>query len=246
MDVNATAVNFVFDDIELSGIEGTGFLQSRTLTPGESGTQAQGLYGYEYRIDLTEVGGILNMVSISSFRIVFGPVESLDFDGDGTDEKVYFVTSGGLGNIAPTSVDVAGDTFTFNFSPGICVGNYPGGGDCSFFFGLVSAYPAVHVNSEIHAGGTDYILDARAPDFPWNFAYRTYISKFIYYGAYSQAWDCRERRQGILLSVLISLEAYVSEEEYFLSFHSRRQTWSVLLKKAWDVDAPFPAISGVR
>lgn len=178
VSVNAPAVNYVFDndgvitimdtidDIELSGMEGTGFLQSRTLPPGESGTQAEGLYGFEYRIDLTEVAGILHMVSIRSFRIVFGPVESLDFDGNGTDEEVYVVTSGGLGNITPTSVDVAGDTLTFNFSPGINVGNFPGDGDCSFFFGLVSAYPAHPVTSEIHASGNDYTLDARAPDFP--------------------------------------------------------------------------------
>lgn len=178
VNVNAPAINYVFDndgiititdttdDIELIGMEGTGFLQSRTLPVGETGTLAEGLYGYEYRIDLTEVGGILNIVCISSFKIVFGPVESLDFDGNGSNEDVYVVTTGGLGNISPTSVDVAGDTLTFNFSPGICAGNAPGNGDCSFFFGLVSAYPAQLVTSEIHAGGTDYQLEARAPNHP--------------------------------------------------------------------------------
>ena len=178
VNVNAPAVNYVFDndgiititdttdDIELIGMEGTGFLQSRTLPVGETGTAAEGLYGYQYRIDLTEVGGILNIVCISSFKIVFGPVVSLDFDGNGSNEDVYVVTTGGLGNISPTSVDVAGDTLTFNFSPGICVGNAPGNGDCSFFFGLVSAYPAHFVTSEIHAGGTDYQLEARAPSYP--------------------------------------------------------------------------------
>jgi hypothetical protein len=178
VDVNAPAVNYIFDndgtitvtditdDIELIGMEGTGFLQSRTLPVGETGTAAEGLYGYEYRIDLTEVAGILNIVCISSFRIVFGPVESLDFDGNGSNEEVFVVTTGGLGNISPSSVDVAGDTLTFNFSPGICAGNAPGNGDCSFFFGLVSAYPAHLVTSEIHAGGNDYHLEARAPNHP--------------------------------------------------------------------------------
>ena len=178
VDVNAPAVNYIFDndgiitvtdtsdDIELIGMQGTGFLQSRTLPVGEAGTPAEGLYGYEYRIDLTEVAGILNIVCISSFNIVFGPVVSLDFDGNGSNEEVYVVTTGGLGNISPTSVDVAGDTLTFNFSPGICAGNAPGNGDCSFFFGLVSAYPANFVTSEIHAGGTDYQLEARAPNHP--------------------------------------------------------------------------------
>ncbi|MCK5115552.1 MAG: hypothetical protein KAR44_03065 [Candidatus Aegiribacteria sp.] len=178
VDVNAPAVNYIFDndgiitvtdtsdDIELNGMQGTGFLQSRTLPVGEAGTVAEGLYGYEYRIDLSEVAGILNIVCISSFRIVFGPVVLLDFDGNGSSEEVYVVTTGGLGNISPTSVDVAGDTLTFNFSPGICAGNAPGNGDCSFFFGLVSAYPANFITSEIHAGGTDYQLEARAPNHP--------------------------------------------------------------------------------
>ena len=178
VNVNAPAINYIFDndgtilvtdtsdDIELIGMEGIGFLQSRTLPVGETGTVAEGLYGYEYRIDLTEVGGILNIACISSFRIVFGPVESLDFDGNGSNEEVYVVTTGGLGNITPTSVDVAGDTLTFNFSPGICAGNAPGNGDCSFFFGVVSAYPAHLVTSEIRAGGTDYNIEARAPSHP--------------------------------------------------------------------------------
>lgn len=178
VNVNAPAINYIFDndgtitvtdttdDIELIGMMGTGFLQSRTLPIGETGMVAEGLYGYQYLIDLTEVGGILNIVCISSFRIVFGPVVSLDFDGNGSSEEVYVVTTGGLGNITPTSVDVAGDTLTFNFSPGICAGNAPGNGDCSFFFGLVSAYPAHLITSEIHAGDNHYILEARAPSHP--------------------------------------------------------------------------------
>jgi len=178
VNVNAPAVNYIFDndgtitvndtsdDIALAGMQGTGFLQSRTFPPGETGTAAAGLYGYEYRIDLSEVGGILNIVCVNSFEIVFGPLESLDFDGDGNKEEVYVVTSGGLGNIAPSSASMSGDTLTFNFSPGICAGNAPGNGDCSFFFGVVSAYPAHPVTSSIQAGGFDYQLEARAPDFP--------------------------------------------------------------------------------
>ena len=178
VNVNAPAINYIFDndgtitvndtsdDIVLTGMQGNGFLQSRTFPPGEAGTTAEGLYGYEYRIDLSEVGGILNIVCINSFKIVFGPIVSLDFNGDGKKEEIYIVTSGGLGNIAPSSASISGDTLTFNFSPGICAGNAPGNGDCSFFFGMVSAYPAHPVISEIQAGGFNYQLEARAPDFP--------------------------------------------------------------------------------
>ncbi len=59
----------------------------------------------------------------------------------------------------------------------------------------------------------------------------------IYYGAYSQAWRGRERRQGIIPKVLISLKADASTEECTLSSHRRRQLWAVLLKKIWDIDA---------
>ena len=177
VDVNTPAINFVFDndgsivvndttdDILLNGMEGTGFLQSRTLPVGETGTVAEGLYGYEYRIDLREVAGILNIVCISSFSIEFGPVSSLDYDGDGDLDDVFVITTGGLGNISPTSVTVSGDTLTFNFSPGICAGNAPGNGDSSFFFGLTSAFPPCFVQSEIIADGTSYSIEARAPGF---------------------------------------------------------------------------------
>ena len=57
----------------------------------------------------------------------------------------------------------------------------------------------------------------------------------IYYGAYSQAWRGRERRQGILPKAPTEEKASMKDRSSF-SRH-RRQLWAVLLKKAWDVDA---------
>jgi hypothetical protein len=58
----------------------------------------------------------------------------------------------------------------------------------------------------------------------------------IYYGAYSQAWRGRERRQGIL-STATSEEKSVSSLKDRSLYSSRiRQLWTVLLKKVWDVD----------
>ncbi len=57
----------------------------------------------------------------------------------------------------------------------------------------------------------------------------------IYYGAYSQAWRGRERRQGISTT---TLQMYgKSEKSQSCSSRRRRQMWAVLLKKAWDVNA---------
>ena len=59
----------------------------------------------------------------------------------------------------------------------------------------------------------------------------------IYYGAYSQAWRGRERRQGILPTKPTELETDTSEEVRSSYSRRRRQEWAVLLKKVWDVDA---------
>jgi hypothetical protein len=56
----------------------------------------------------------------------------------------------------------------------------------------------------------------------------------IYYGAYSQAWRGRERRQGILPK---RPEDESSPERYGAVSARRRQRWAALLKKVWDIDA---------
>ena len=56
--------------------------------------------------------------------------------------------------------------------------------------------------------------------------------QIIYYGAYSQAWRGRERRQGISPKAPNDEEPASSMRD-----HQKRQLWAVLLKKVWDVDA---------
>ncbi|MEN8209806.1 MAG: transposase zinc-binding domain-containing protein, partial [Candidatus Fermentibacteria bacterium] len=56
----------------------------------------------------------------------------------------------------------------------------------------------------------------------------------IYYGAYSQAWRGRERRQGILPKAAAEEESASSTNDR--PSCSRRQLWAVLLKKVWDID----------
>jgi hypothetical protein len=59
----------------------------------------------------------------------------------------------------------------------------------------------------------------------------------IYYGAYSQAWRGRERRQGILQKAPAEEDSTSSIKDRSSYSRRRRQLWAVLLKKVWDIDA---------
>ena len=94
---------------------GDGRLQSRSFPAGESGTVGEDLHPYLYRIDMTQVGALTAQICVRTMTIDFGPVEPLDYDGDGDPDHVWVVTGGGLGSLAPsTAVQTA--------SPEICAG----------------------------------------------------------------------------------------------------------------------------
>ena len=59
----------------------------------------------------------------------------------------------------------------------------------------------------------------------------------IYYGAYSQAWRGRERRQGILPTAPAEEDSTSSIKDRSSYSRRRRQQWAMLLKKVWDIDA---------
>src|ERR1044071_6396651 len=176
VQVSAPPINCVFDasctivvndttaPINLSG-SGTGFFQSRTFR-GLPGSQAAGLYGYEYRVDLRNAVGITNIGCVTSVTINFGPVVStLDFNGDGTRrDQVFVVTGGGLGSVGIASADQTGDQITFNFSSPVCAGGSPGAGQSSFFWGLVSMRPPGFVTASVtQTNGPALNIQSRAP-----------------------------------------------------------------------------------
>ncbi len=177
VDVSAPDINCKFDadctitvddfsdHFVLPSHAGDAFLQSRRFPPGEPGTAAEGLYGYEYRLDLRDLAGLTALACISSFTIDFGPVVPIDYDDDGTLDDVYVITAGGLGTVGPTSAIQTCRTITFTFSPGVCAGSSPGGGETSFFFGLTSTNPSRAVVTTVRDTlGSVVELDARAPD----------------------------------------------------------------------------------
>lgn len=153
VDVNAPDINCVFysdctatvsdlvDEFPVPAADGQGKLQSRTQEPGEPGTPGAGLHVYEYRVNLEDVAGLTARICVSSLKLDFGPIASLDYDRDGDADDVYVVTGGGLGSVAPSLADQTGDTVTFTFSPPVCPGSRPGDGESSFFFGLASTNP---------------------------------------------------------------------------------------------------------
>lgn len=146
---------------------GNAFLQSRLWPAGEAGTSGAGLYPYLYRIDLRNAVGITAAACVTEMSIAFGPVASLDYNGDAKPEQVFVVTKGGLGNVKPIKAVQDAGKITFGFDPAVCVGASQGKGDSSFFFGLASKLPPQTVPAHL-AGtlGLDTTLRARAPQLP--------------------------------------------------------------------------------
>ena len=144
---------------------GDAFLQSRLWPTGEAGTVGAGLYPYLYRIDLRNAVGVTAAACVTTMQIDFGPVSTLDYNGDGKPEQIFVVTKGGLGNVKPVAASQSGDTITFRFDPAICVGGRTG--DSSFFFGLASTQGAHVVPAHLTGTlGLNNTLRAKAPKRP--------------------------------------------------------------------------------
>ncbi|HDO23020.1 MAG TPA: hypothetical protein ENG86_09280 [Nitrospirae bacterium] len=132
---------------------------------GKPGAPANGLYAYEYRIDLRNALGTTYVPCISSMTIEFGPVVStLDYNGDGEiGDQVYVVTSGGIGSIGLASAEKDNDKITFTFSSPVCAGGSPGTGQSTFFFGLVSTKQPKSVTATVkEATGSVHDVQVRS------------------------------------------------------------------------------------
>jgi hypothetical protein len=176
VNVSAPAINCVFnptctvtvndtsDNIALS-TGGTGFLQSRTFT-GQPGSPAAGLHAYQYRIDLRNAVGTTAISCVDWISFDFDPVVStLDYNGDGiTGDQVFVITGRGIGTIGIASADKIGNTITLRLKSPVCSGGQPGGGDSTFFWGLVSRTPPHFEMARVHeTGGVTHSLRIRTP-----------------------------------------------------------------------------------
>jgi len=147
VEVSAPNINCIFDrdcTITVSDIAsnftppsatGNAFLQSRTWPVGEAGTPGAGLYAYLYRIDLRNTTGVGATICVTKMNIDFGAITHLNYNDDSrTDDHIFVITQGGLGNVRPSSAEHANNIVSFQFAPPICVGTSSNEGDSSFFF----------------------------------------------------------------------------------------------------------------
>lgn len=175
VNVGAPAINCVFNttctvtvndstgNIPLPGISGTARLQSRTYV-GAKGAPGAGKQVYEYRVDLTQAVGILNIPCVTALTVNFGPVSKLQYNGGGPLDDVFVVTSGGLGTVGIAAANKFGNIVTFNFSAPVCAGGHPGAGATSYFFGLASTTPPMAITAMVRpSGGPALAVPARAP-----------------------------------------------------------------------------------
>ena len=174
VNVTAPAINCVFstscsvrvkdtkDDFDLSN-GGKGILRTRTFK-GADGSPAEGLFAYEYRLDLTDAVGTkpscVDWISLS-----FGPVVStLDFGGPARPDQVFVITNGGTGSIGLASAYQTRDTISFTFRSPVCSGTEKGKGASTYFWGLVSASDPENITALIHeTSRATHVVKTRSP-----------------------------------------------------------------------------------
>ena len=174
VNVAAPAINCVFstscsvrvkdtkEDFGL-GPSGKGILRTRTFK-GADGSPAEGLFAYEYRLDLTDAVGTkrscFDWISLS-----FGPVvKGLNFGGDPGPEQVFVITTGAIGSIGLTSAIQTRDTIKFRFKSPVCSGTSAAKGASTYFWGLVSEQPPKNMTVLLHeTGGATQVVKARSP-----------------------------------------------------------------------------------
>jgi len=153
-------------DYSASFMSGAAKLQSR-IFQGQAGSTTAGKWCYEYRIDLTQVAGITYIPYADELAIYsFGPLRQYDynFDSVATDD-VFNVTSGGLGSKGVTSAFLSGGYTYWVLNP-VYGGSYPGGGETSYFFGVVSDYPPTLRTMWVHTDTGWVQMTGYAPQYP--------------------------------------------------------------------------------
>ena len=161
--VDDTASTFTFDSMA-----GSGLLQSRLWERGQTGTEGVGLFPYLYRIDMTELVGPGNPACVTSLSLDFGPIVPLDYDGDSSLEDIFIVTSGAVGSVAPSAIDLTDGKLTLSFSPPVCGDFSPSqnNGESTFFMGLASPFREHAVTAEVSSNWDEPLsLATRAPDY---------------------------------------------------------------------------------
>ena len=174
VNVAAPAINCVFSkscsvrvkdtkqDVPLS-TGGEGVLRTRTFK-GASGSPGEGLFAYEYRLDLTDAVGT-KPSCIDWISLTFGPVVStLDFGGTARPDQVFVITTGGTGSIGLASAVQTRDTIRFRFTSPVCGGTSAAKGTSTYFWGLVSTSDPENITALLHeTNGATHVVKTRSP-----------------------------------------------------------------------------------
>jgi hypothetical protein len=132
-----TSPEDVVTDIPLPGITGKAVLHSRVIR-GAAGSQAQGRFVYEYRVDLSNATTFVDASCVSNLSVKFGPIEKLPYAPNSL-RDVYEIKQGVPPNqIGFSSAVQTGDLVTFTFERLICAADGTSPGATSFAFGLAS------------------------------------------------------------------------------------------------------------
>ena len=163
----SVSVTDYISEFAISGGSGNGRLQSR-IFQGQAGSTAAGKWVYEYRINLTPVAGITYVPYVNQLAInTWGAVRSYDYNSDGiATDDVFNITSGGVGTKAVTSAFVAAPWTYFVLNNPVYAGNSPGGGESSYFFGLVSDQAPVLRTMWVHTDSGWVSVTGYAPPLP--------------------------------------------------------------------------------
>jgi hypothetical protein len=146
---------------------GNGHLQSRVFQ-GQPGTTGAGKWVYEYRIDMTQVAGVTHIPYADELAIDnWGTLRQYDYNSDGiATDQVYNITSGGTGTKPVTSAFLSSGYTYFVLNSAVAAGNYVGGGESSYFFGMVSDQAPVLRTVWVHLDSGWITMTGYAPPTP--------------------------------------------------------------------------------
>jgi hypothetical protein len=114
-----------YGDLFEVGADDQGVILSMIYPVGQPGTVAEGLTVYVYNIIVPSDA----KACIEGFALDFGPIESLDYDGDGEPEEIFMIrplVGASRFVIGPRSAERTGDRVSLRFAPGVCAGQLSG------------------------------------------------------------------------------------------------------------------------
>jgi hypothetical protein len=174
VNTSAPAINCVFSTTCSVGVTDMGSdmpnggrIQSR-IFQGQPGSPAAGKYVYEYRVNMSNAVGVLSIPYANALWIYnWGPVLSYDYNFDSVaTDQVFVVTAGGIGTKAPSSATYTSGWMNIQFQSAVFGGSFPGDGESSYFFGMVSPYPPVVKTGWIYTDAGWVTVNVYAPQVP--------------------------------------------------------------------------------